>query len=130
MKDDAILTVSRKIAAAISRLQLLANVAAQGSAPAVARVDLWTWQDTLETSAEEQEAAETFIAPPDIRSPFSFVKIAEVIAIRADFGNGPEIRHYRRARGGRLERITDDEWGIPKVDPDDHIDALARRLQT
>lgn len=49
------LIVSRRIAAMLTRLQQLANVAARGSAPAVARVDLRTWAVTLETNTAEMK---------------------------------------------------------------------------
>lgn len=47
--------VRHEIAQAVLRLQQLANVAAKGDVPAVARVDLRTWRVTLETSDVEQE---------------------------------------------------------------------------
>jgi hypothetical protein len=65
-KGHSTLVVSKPIAAALTRLQQLANVAAQGTAPAFARVDLRTWAVALETDVEEQERADGHIAPaPD-----------------------------------------------------------------
>ena len=49
----SVLTVAAEWAQVLTRLQQLRNLAAQGDAPAVARVDLRTLTVTLETQAEE-----------------------------------------------------------------------------
>jgi hypothetical protein len=62
-KGHSTLMVNKNVAAAVYRLLQLANVAAQGTAPAFARVDLRTWVVTLETGVEEQERVDGHIAP-------------------------------------------------------------------
>lgn len=49
------LTVASHFARVLTRLQQLANVAAVGDAPALAMVDLRTWEVTLITTEDEQD---------------------------------------------------------------------------
>jgi len=113
------LVVSKSIAAALTRLQQLANVAAQGTAPAVARVDLRTWRVTLETPEEEQVTSRFGISyPRDLCRLESSLGIGDLVTISGVFKENRSqivVRHYRIVDGKKMERIPDEEWELMKT---------------
>lgn len=117
-KGHSTLVVSKPIAAALARLQQLANVAAQGTAPAIARVDLRTWAVTLETTEEEQMRK-----PDSTPTPIYWagMKIGDEIRLKVAKTDGTTDYHYRVIGENRFELVPESNWQNPRWVQDCHI---------